>query len=161
MKEKINEIPGKIRVLRFYHNYNVHSYLKAGESDADDKVGHPIDEHGDGHGTRTWPLGEQLCGDHPRNGAWSDGEEDDKGQHGDHGQVAHPVDHFLNITKKFLHYVGSNMFSMLKGFCLLCARNTRFFRFTVKYSQFCFGKLLDNNCVLCLLAREFRIWSDR
>lgn len=124
---------GKILVKSVLHvkDSRQSAHLKAGESDADDKVGHPIDEHRDGHSTGTRPLGEELGSDHPRNGARSHGEEDDKGQHRHHGQVAHPVDHFLNITKKFLHYVGSNMFSMLKGFCLLRAwfqKNTRFLR---------------------------------
>lgn len=81
--------------------------LHAGESNADHKVGHPIDQHRNGHGTGPGTLREQFRRYHPRYGARADSEEDHKAKGGHHREVGHPVDHFLHITKKLLYKMHS------------------------------------------------------
>lgn len=92
-------------------------YLQCGKADADHKVRRPIHQHRNRHGTGPRALREQLSGDHPRYRARTDGEEDDEGQHRDDGQVAHPVDHFLHITKKLLNHGCNTRFSTLARLC--------------------------------------------
>lgn len=57
------------------------TYLHSWEANANKEVGHPVNEHGDGHGSGAGTLGEQFGSDHPWNGAWTHGEEHDEAQH--------------------------------------------------------------------------------
>jgi len=52
------------------------------EANADGEVGHPIYEHGDGHGRRPRTLTEELRSNHPRYGARTNGKEYDKSKYG-------------------------------------------------------------------------------
>jgi len=55
------------------------------EAYADGEVGHPVDEHGDGHGRRPRTLAEELGRNHPRYGAGADGEEHNESENGHDG----------------------------------------------------------------------------
>lgn len=81
---------------------NTVAHLHAGEADADEEVGHPVDEHRDGHRRRPRSLREQLGRDHPRDGARAHREEDHEAEGGHHRQVRHPVYHLLHVAKKLL-----------------------------------------------------------
>lgn len=79
-----------------------HCYLHTGESVPYDEVGHPIDEHGDGHGAGARSLGEQLRRDEPWNGTGTHREEHHEAERRYHWQVAHPINHFLHIPEELL-----------------------------------------------------------
>lgn len=78
------------------------SYIQRRKANANKEISHPVDEHGNGHGSRSWTLREQLCRDHPGNGTRPQREENDKEERCNHGEVGHPLDHFLYETKKLL-----------------------------------------------------------
>lgn len=77
------------------------------EAYADGEIGYPIYEHGDGHSRRSRTLAEELRSNHPRYGAWTNGEEYNKTKYGYDGQVRHPIDHFLHKTEKLLRDASS------------------------------------------------------
>lgn len=83
------------------------THLHAGETNADHKVGHPVDQHRNSHGTGPGSLGEELCGNHPGYRTGSHRKEDDESESGHHREVGHPVDHFLHITKELLYKMHS------------------------------------------------------
>lgn len=78
------------------------THLHAWKANAHDEVGHPINQHCYGHSTRPRPLREQLRSDQPRYRPWANGEEYHETERGDHGEITHPVNHFLYISKKLL-----------------------------------------------------------
>lgn len=78
------------------------SYLHTGKSDSNQEIREPIHEHSDGHGGGSRALGEELRGDHPRDGAGPDGEEDDEAERRNDREIRHPVYHFLYITEELL-----------------------------------------------------------
>lgn len=76
--------------------------LQRWETDANEEIRYPIDEHRNRHGGWAGPLREQLGSDHPRDGAGPEGEEHDEAERGDDGQVRHPVNHLLHIAEELL-----------------------------------------------------------
>ena len=72
-------------------------YLHGWEANCHYKVSAPVDEHSHGHGCRPRPLGEQLCSDHPGDGAGANSKEDDIEQGWHDGEPPNPGDKFLKI----------------------------------------------------------------